>query len=350
MPPFFKGDFRMQLPACNVNQPNTQRLAHSSPKTMPLLLAMLLMLLAPLGSCGKKLDTRPHSISFVMTTPDLSLSMAAMKEATMGIAGCESGLKLEQTGTGQQQMELPQGETGCYGYLANFWYEGQRYESDTMSPETFAKGRSVHFFSRAVGKLIKVTVESQLADGSNIVAFSLRKARYVKFFPYDELPLANAATMGSTEAPLAIRLDNLSYKGMTSFGAPRFNLAFSCESIAETSSGSGQSKDPQCKLVAIDQVRVAIISRNEPHGNLEQLKATLATVELEPLPELPKSKVGRRLLFAKEAFAAQGVNARLLRSKNYLLVIVYNDAYHLYPFPLPTISYSLKANGRHSRR
>lgn len=317
---------------------------------MQLKLLSLLMLLAPLGSCGKKLDTRPHSISFVMTTPDLSLSMAAMKETTMGIAGCESGLKLEQTGTVQQQMDLPQGETGCYGYLANFWYDGQRYESDNMSPEAFVKGSSVHFFSREVGKLIKVTVESQLGGGSNVVAFTLRKARYVKFFPYDKLPLANAATMGSSEAPLAIRLDNLSYKGLTPFGAPRFNLAFSCEGTAESGSPSQQDKDPHCKLVAIDQVKIAIISKNEPHGNLEQLKTTLNSVDLEPLPELPKSKIGRRLLFAKESFAAQGLNARLLRSRDYLLVIVYKDAYHLYPFPLPTISYSRKANGQHSRR
>lgn len=308
---------------------------------MKSLIALFICTMA-IVSCGKKHRPNPTKMaSFIMTTPDQSLSLTAMKDTTMGIAGCTAGDRHEQVGTAQQQMALPNDTTGCYGYLSSFAYKGDFYASDDMAPAVFAKGQSVHFFSKEVNKLFKVTVENQLGPDSTTVAFTLRKARYIKFFPYDKLPLAEPSRIGAGEEGLIpLRLDRVTYRGLTATGTPKFSIETSCE-VGENTA--------RCAKMDITALRFAIVSHNEPHSNLEQLQKTLTTLgegDLHEFPAQPRAKLGRRLVFSKNDFAAAGQRSRIASSRRYVLILAYKDAYQISSFPLPTISYGKNAKAK----
>lgn len=311
---------------------------------------MRLLWLLPLiavGSCGKKADFSPQNITLQMTSADARLSLTNLSEATMGIGGCDSGLKKKSKGPVRQSIELPHGETGCYGYLASFTLEGDTYVSDDMTPGTFNKGKSVHFFSKAAGKLMKVTTTDQLAHSDNngrTVTFSVTKARYLKFFPYNKLPVTEVRRLGPSPAPLPLRIDGFSYRGLTSTGAPKFELAVSCLS-AEFSKGQPRA----CAELKPEKLRFAIISQNAPQGSLEELGETFGQLTPSLLPETPTEVFGRRLLFKAEPFHAEGLKARIAGSRQYVLAFFYEGRYELHRFPLPTIRYLRQPSGSHKR-
>lgn len=302
-------------------------------------------------SCGKKSGPKSQNITLELKTGDQSLALTDMANATMGVAGCASGLQKKQTGAPRQELNLPEGESGCYGFLASFRYEGFTYQSDEISPTAFAQGKTVHFSSKNANKLFKVKVESQLASGAHDgqrVAFVLRKARYLQFFPYNKLPLSAVSRLGTAADPLPIRIDALRYRGLEPTGSPRFSLEISCES--GEARGKGHSVANSCLSIATENLRIAIISSNEAHGDLQQMKTTWDTLEPLQLPQSPKKVMGRRLLFAKENFTADGRRSKIIQSRRYVLVLAYNNGYHLYPFPLPTIGYQMRPGGKLRRR
>lgn len=320
--------------------------------TLPRLSSPLVPVIATVfavAGCGKKADLSPETITLQMTSADTRLSLTQMSEATMGIGGCDSGLKKKSRGTSRQTLELPQGETGCYGYLASFTLAGDTYVSDDMTPGTFTEGRSVHFFSKAASKLMKVTTVAQLAPKDNngkTVTFALKKARYLKYFPYNRLPIAGVSHLGPGSGTLPIRIDGFAYRGLTARGAPKFELAVSCLGEA---AGGAKGEPRRCTELQMAKLRFAVISRSAPHDSLAKLEDTWARLEPSLMPEAPSGVIGRRLLFKSEAFAAEGQKARIAGSRQYVLVFAYEGRYELHRFPLPTISYLRQPSGVHKR-
>lgn len=307
-----------------------------------------LMPLIALGSCGKKANFSPQNITLQMTSADARLSLTELTEATMGIGGCDSGLKKKSKGPARQSLELPHGETGCYGYLASFTLGGDTYISDDMTPGTFSKGKSVHFFSKAAGKLMKVTTTDQLASSDNngkTVTFAVTKARYLEFFPYNKLPITEVRRLGpEASAPLPLRIDGFSYRGLTSTGAPKFELIVSCRS-GEFAKGQAGI----CAELKPGKLRFAVISQNAPQDSLEQISETFGQLTPSLLPETPTAVLGRRLLFQAQPFYAEGLKARIAGSRQYVLAFFYEGRYELHRFPLPTIRYIRQASGSHKR-
>lgn len=320
--------------------------------TLPRLSSLLVIATAfAVAGCGKKADLSPQTITLQMTSADTRLSLTEMSEATMGIGGCDSGLKKKSRGASRQTLELPQGETGCYGYLASFTLAGDTYVSDDMTPGTFAEGRSVHFFSKAAGKLMKVTTVAQLAHKDNngkTVSFALKKARYLKYFPYNRLPIAGVSHLGPGSGKLPIRVDGFAYRGLTATGAPKFELALSCLG-GSSAKGEANGEAKRCTELQMAKLRFAVISHSAPQDSLAKLEDTWARLEPSLMPEAPSAVIGRRLLFKSEAFAADGLKARIAGSRQYVLVFAYEGRYELQRFPLPTISYLRQPSGVHKR-
>lgn len=310
---------------------------------MSVRLIWLLPLLA-LGSCGKKADYSPQNITLQMTSADTQLSLTDVSLATMGVGGCDSGLKKKAQGAPRQTLELPHGETGCYGYLASFTLDGHRFISDDMTPGTFRTGKSVHFFSKEAGRLMKVTTTEQLSPQDNhgrSVTFALQSARYLKFFPYNQLPVTEVTRIaGNTASKLPLRVDGFAYRGLSATGAPKFSLAISCVS-AEYSKGHTQ----RCDKLDIAKLRFAVISRNAPQGSKTELDETWGQLEPSLMPVSPTAVIGRRLLFQAEAFTAEGHRARIAGSRQYVLVFAYEGGYELHRFPLPTVRYLWQPGG-----